>query len=168
MSNWCCQTWRDLGDELAIQKITSLDKLLKRGIPKSTFSPIYRILEGITNFCPLCGESLNAPVESKPKKRENVQVKSEPIVSTVPDTIKCPPCKGTGRVGDGLNCMTCLGVGKLDKANPHRAEWDAQYAKELAEKMERNNQKIALIEKELKSNPKPLREDAKPENWAKI
>ena len=163
--NWCCQTWLDLGPELSELKVKSLDKLLKRGIPRSTFSPVFRIIEGMTNFCPLCGTKINtnatAPVAEKVKE----EVK--PFISKVPSTIKCPPCRGTGMVGDGLTCMTCLGEKVLGKDNPHRRQFDPSFAEEEAEKLEHNNRRIAKIEAEIQKNPKPLREDAKPHNWEK-
>jgi len=165
MSNWCCQTWIDLGPELAGMKVAALEKLLKRGIPKSTFSPIFRIIEGMTNFCPLCGTQIDMNVNVAVPKKEKTPV--APVVSTVPDSIKCPICRGTTKVGAGLNCMTCLGTGKLDKSNPHRKTFDSQYAEEEAEKMERNERARAKLEEEIRKNPKPLREDAKPENWAR-
>lgn len=166
MSSWCCVAWRDLGIELAEQKTVALDKLLKRGIPRSTFSPIYRILEGIGNFCPLCGTSLNESVQAAPKKPEKVRL-PEPPPSTVPDVIKCPPCRGTGQIS-GCNCLTCLGEGKLDKSNPMRAQFDANFRREQAEKMERVTNKIVDKSAEIEANPKPLREDAKPENWSRV
>jgi hypothetical protein len=63
--------------------------------------------------------------------------------------------------------MTCLGAGVLDRSNPSRAKFDPVYAEEQAEKMERTNRKIVEKESEIQKNPKPLREDAKPENWGR-
>lgn len=165
--DFCCVAWKDLGVELAEQKIVALDKLIKRGIPRSTFSPIYRILEGITNHCPMCGASLNGSVQSAPKKPEKVRL-PEPLKSTVPDTIPCPPCKGTGQTGQDCNCMTCLGSGVLDKSNPMRSRFDGNFAKEQADKLERVTSKIVEKSSEIEANPQPLREDAKPENWRNI
>jgi hypothetical protein len=165
--DWCCQTWRDLGEELAELKMSSLDKLVKRGIPRSTFSPVYRILEGLTTFCPLCGSPISTQLSIKSEIKKENGVPSLPKVSSVPATIKCPPCRGTGQVGAGLNCMTCLGTGVLDKSNPMRQKFDPKFAEELAEKMELLNSKILKKTAEIEKNPKPLREDAKPDNWGK-
>lgn len=167
--NWCCCTWLDLCQELAEMKVAQLEKLLKRGIPRSTFSPVFRLIEGIGNFCPNCGTQIGTKLEENvgslpevPKKR--VEPES---VSKTPPLIKCPVCRGTGKVGDDLNCMICLGQGQLDKSNPHRANYDQAYSEELAEKMAENERKKEKIAEEIRKNPKPLREDAKPENWKK-
>jgi hypothetical protein len=159
--NWCCAQWIDLGQEMADAKVLSLEKLLKKGIPRSTFSSIYRILEGVGNYCPCCGTSLST---TAPKQKEQV---APPPVSKVSPSIKCPPCRGTGKVGDGLNCMTCLGLGVLDKSNPSRAKYDPVYAEEINSKLEENNRRIVNVEKEIQKNPKPLRDDARPENWVR-
>lgn len=167
MSNWCCQTWVDLGPELSGMKVAQLEKLLKRGIPRSTFSPIFRIIEGMVNFCPLCGSQIQQISSSVPAPHKE-HIVSKPIESNVPQNIKCPPCRGTGKVGDDLNCMTCFGTGLLDKTNPHRKQFDSKFAEEESARMEENERRKARIEAEIKKNPKPLREDAKPENWVKI
>jgi hypothetical protein len=164
MSHWCCETWKDLSPELAGLKVASLEKLMKRGIPKSTFSPVFRLIEGMTNYCPLCGTQINHSTHVSSQK-QSVVIK--PVESKIPPTIKCPICRGTGKVGGDSNCMTCLGAGVLDKSNPHRKTFDADYAKEMADKMEEKDRERAKLEEELRKNPKPLRDDAKPENWAR-
>lgn len=164
--NFCCVAWADLGKELALQKEESLNKLIKRGIPRSTFSPIYRILEDITNFCPLCGSDLKK--DSKQKETKATETKQDPVfISNTPVTIKCPPCKGSGTIS-GVNCLTCLGTGLLDKSNPMRGRFDPEFSKEQSEKLEFLTSKIVEKEVEIRANPKPLREDAKPENWGKF
>lgn len=164
-NGWCCQTWIDLSDELASAKLTALDKLIKRGIPKSTFSPIYRMLEGLATYCPLCGSRITKGVVTQ----NEVPVVGNPTTPAPkplsPSTVKCPPCRGSGHVSDGVNCMTCLGAGVLDKSNPNRATFDPVYAEELAGKMESVTQRIVVKESEIEKNPQPLREDARPENW---
>jgi len=159
--NWCCQTWLDLGPELSELKVKSLDKLLKRGIPRSTFSPVFRLIEGMTNYCPLCGTRISSSEPLLPVKKEA----PKPPVSNTPPSIPCPICRGTGRVGGDANCMTCLGSGKLTKANPNRKSYDKEYAKELADQMDGKEEARAKLEKKLRDNPQPLRDDAKPENW---
>lgn len=172
---WCCQTWVDLGQELSDEKRKSLQKLIAKGIPRSTFSPISRILESISNFCPMCGCKIGGSTVTEVVNQVSVtdssakpkNAPSKETVSASPPTIKCPPCRGKGTVSDGVNCMTCLGTGVLDKGNPHRRQYDPVFNAEFTEKMDKITSKIVEKEKEIEKNPQPLRDDAKPENWSK-
>jgi len=164
--DWCCQVWLDLGKEMAEAKLVSLDKLIKKGIPRSTFAPIYRILEGIDHACPLCGCRL-AVGGAVPKPTPAAPIAPK-TVSKVPATIPCPPCKGTGKVGDGISCSTCFGEGKLDKSNPFRKSFDKAFREELAGREVAINENIVKKNAEIEANPQPLRDDAKPEAWQKL
>lgn len=157
---WCCAQWIDLGTELAEQKVLALDKLLKKGIPRSTFSTIYRTLEGIGNFCPFCGGKISTTPQGKIET--NPPPVAKPVSKAAP-TIKCPPCRGTGKVGEGLNCMTCLGEGVLDRSNPNRVSFDPVLAEELGEKLAKVDAQRSKVVKQEEVNPQRLREDATPE-----
>lgn len=161
MNGWCCALWSELGKELSEIKTKQLNKLIKKGIPRSTFAQVFSVMNRIGAFCPVCGSKATNPSENVAQKQQETEPPKK--ISKVPPAVKCPPCRGTGLVGDGLNCMTCLGTGTLTIDNPNRSRYDGSFAEEQQAKMDAVTKKITEKESEIAKNPKPIREDATPE-----
>ncbi len=119
---YCCCTWLDLSAELAESKAQELVDLIQtKGIPRSIFAPVYRVLENIANFCPVCGSSLKASVATTPVPQKGlVEPPNVPIKNLAPRI--CRACGGRKTLGTDKNgvvikCLTCHGEGIFNRDN---------------------------------------------------
>ena len=125
MSNkFCCVTWESLAVELQGQKTEELDLLIAdKGLPRSVFAPVMKVLGAMTNFCPVCGSALTQEAQ------DSLKIIATPIVQRTPEPQTqrrtCPKCNGKrnfGKDSNGvvINCMNCHGLGFVDQR--HRVQ----------------------------------------------
>lgn len=117
---YCCCTWETLGTELADAKLLEIENLITdKGLPRSVFASVIKVLEKLQSYCPVCGSCLTEPVAST-----NSQIVATPIVSKakepVTKRVKCPRCNGKKTFGKDdqgvtIRCMNCHGMGFVDQ-----------------------------------------------------
>lgn len=118
---YCCCTWETLGTELADAKLLEIEAMISdKGLPRSVFAPVIKVLEKLQNYCPVCGSNLSGvdipPQTLIPVATPIVQKNKEPITKR----IKCPKCNGKKSFGKDdqgivIRCMHCHGMGFVDQ-----------------------------------------------------
>lgn len=120
---FCCVTYQELAPELIQSKSNEIDSLVKeKGLPRSVFASVIKLLNTMTNYCPSCGECLSSELKQlktiTPSVKINTEVENERTV--VPNKVGiCRPCGGRGTMGVDsnnikINCMSCHGSGKFE------------------------------------------------------
>ena len=147
MKSFCCEVWKS--SVTNIKEEAGVIVIKDEAISLITASQ----LEAISlwsNYCPSCGLGLK-PDTSQVKQSNDPTSQSQSATSTVKHT--CVQCNGTGFAGgikDGsVKCLTCLGE------------------KTITQKVI-NTDKVATVEElktKIRKENKPLREDAKKENY---
>jgi RNA polymerase subunit RPABC4/transcription elongation factor Spt4 len=120
---YCCCTWETLGVELADAKLAEIEALIAdKGLPKSVFASVFKVLDKLQNYCPVCGSNLSGCVEA-PIVPSLLPV-ATPIVHKAPEPTtrraKCPKCNGRKSFGKDdqgivIRCMHCHGMGFVDQ-----------------------------------------------------
>jgi hypothetical protein len=118
---FCCVTWETLNQELREAKEVELSEM--QGVPKSVFAPVYRVLEKMYRFCPVCGTGLTEDAVKAPSpKILSGGSRTGKFEAEVPKKLrpKCAYCKGAGKIGEDKNgidikCARCLGQGYHDE-----------------------------------------------------
>lgn len=120
---YCCVTWQELGPELADAKLRDIEKLISDSkLPRSVFASVFKVLERVLQYCPVCGSNIEASTPSviasveAPIATPIVQKAKEPVTKRS----KCPRCAGRksfGKDDQGVNikCMHCHGLGFVDQ-----------------------------------------------------
>ncbi len=144
---YCCCVWESLSKELKEAKVDELEQVT--GVPKSVFAPVYKVLDKMGTFCPVCGSGLTSDAVKQQPTPKLVRTPELDVVPVKPVArIKCPYCKGQGLIGEDKNgieikCARCLGQGYHDhntmnemnspKLDPERAQKLVQMQTELQE-----------------------------------
>lgn len=123
---YCCVVWEALALELAETKRTELNQLVTdKGIPKSVFASVFKVLEGMLNACPVCRSPLKPELFANLKEQHRTSV--EQVTNETNEnpsyTVKgkCSRCGGQGILGIDKNgvkikCMACHGQGVFTSA----------------------------------------------------
>jgi len=116
---WCCVTWEALAPELRDMKEAEISQLIEdKGIPKSTFAQVFKILDGMTNCCAYCGGSSN---EEAPTVQPTAKLRTPVTPKESRPTVFCAACAGTGKAGGDkrstIKCISCHGKGMRDGSN---------------------------------------------------
>jgi len=112
---YCCVTWRELSEELKETKENEIYLTISdKGIPKSVFASVLKVLNSMALYCPVCGSGLTE--ETKKTERVNIPPRkavapSAPAPTQVYTT--CTQCMGRP---SAVKCNTCLGTGKIKQA----------------------------------------------------
>ena len=165
MKKDCCCMWLELSKEVIAKETAILDALIEKGTPRYALAVAYAQMANMGNYCPSCGGALSS--EAIEKRETIVLVEQPPVAPPKPPVVAtrtvqntCTKCKGTGytggEVGVGAKCMPCLGQGFYNNNNKPAPPLSP-------EKQDALLGVSAKIERE----KKPLREDAKKENWGK-
>lgn len=120
----CCVTWQELSVELSVAKEGEINELINsKGLPRSMFASVLKVLTGMTNYCPSCGSVLNPELQPKLQQQHKVAIKE--VAQAVQESptytakVKCAACAGRGILGIDrnkvkINCMKCHGSGELE------------------------------------------------------
>lgn len=126
---FCCVTYMELYPELAQIKSDEIDGLVKeKGIPRSVFAGVIKLVNGLGNYCPYCGTCLNPELTYVATKPANIVQQVMPVADNkpiVPVKVRCNACAGRGILGRDKNqvdirCMKCHGEGTFQ--SKHIAE----------------------------------------------
>lgn len=143
---FCCITWQELSTELHTAKDTEINNLmLTSSLPRSMFASVFKVLDGMANYCPVCGSVLNkalTPV-AKEQHRQALDTANKNI-NEMPTTEKrlCRACAGKGTLGKDANnveikCMSCHGQKYKDTrhvAEDPKAKYAQSKVEDLREK----------------------------------
>lgn len=120
----CCTTWRELSVELSVAKEGELNELMaSHKLPRSMFASVFKVLGTMSNYCPVCGTTLNAELIPKLKQQHQAAVKAvaSEVAEPAPTLTKqrCAACGGKGILGIDrnkvkINCIRCHGSGVLE------------------------------------------------------
>lgn len=121
---YCCVTYRELAPELIQVKTNEIEGLIKeKGLPRSVFASVIRVLNNMTQYCPVCGSGIDAPQVFKDFSAgdKRTDAPRTETVKTV-DSAPCRQCGGRGILGKDSNgivikCIRCHGSGKMDNSN---------------------------------------------------
>lgn len=122
---FCCVTYNELYPELAQIKSDEIDGLVKdKSIPRSVFASVIKLVNGLGNYCPYCGECLNEELKKKipnVKHQQALREVEETLVDrpVLTEKRRCNACAGKGILGRDKNqvdirCMRCHGQGTFE------------------------------------------------------
>jgi len=113
MMRACCETWKDLSIELAEAKASEIVELVtEKQLPKSIFSSVIKVLEGMFAYCPVCGSGLTEETKRGvcPPQRDDTPTPTPTTPLPARKEYVCPKCKG--RKGETI-CTECLSTGVI-------------------------------------------------------
>lgn len=115
--SYCCVTWSELAPELIQAKSDEVESLIKdKGLPRSVFASVIRVLNSMDNYCPSCGSGLKAA--SRAINSAPVLIPAPPVEEPKPTQVRCRGCAGKGILGVDENsiqikCASCHGDGYI-------------------------------------------------------
>ncbi len=144
---YCCVTWGELAPELIAAKEAEINELISaKGLPRSVFASVFKVLNQMQNYCPVCGSGLSSEVI------ESQQVIAKPIVKqtvkpnkSIVAKTKCVRCNGRGVLGHegkdnyigssiAIKCMNCFGEGYVSEKHTVRESADEVEHEQVIEK----------------------------------
>lgn len=154
----CCITWKEMSKEVSVTEVAKLDALVEKGTPRYALAVAYAQMASMGNYCPSCGFPVKEGVAVRPKM--DFTNPKPPVVETRTAQNTCAGCKGSGYTsgvaGVGAKHMPCLGLGFFNKDNTASRPMSAE-----------KQGKLISVTHKIEKEKKPLREDAKPENYNK-
>lgn len=121
---YCCCTWTELSLELITAKETEINDLIStKGLPRSIFASVLKVLDQMQNYCPVCGGQLRQ-VAMPDSIKQPVKTKNTNPIAKIQKQ-RCNRCSGKGVLGhEGkdnylgssipIKCMNCHGEGWVD------------------------------------------------------